>query len=193
MISLITTGPTSGTGLVAPRLRAVRAVNRSRPWLFTTRPQLLRFDPSTEPILRYALMGAGEADKFNEAELKQLRLHGMASALEDSLTALSQKARTKAAQKRARALARTLEIADRCNLHLGKEAYVFPHFAVPEGETPDSFFARVARQAGTHAASRPENASSSVIMPLETRTVRRRPKRSAILPKGTSAMAAATR
>ena len=38
-----------------------------------TRPQLLRFDPSTEPILRYALMGAGAADKFNEAELKQLR------------------------------------------------------------------------------------------------------------------------
>ncbi|MCC6561796.1 MAG: efflux RND transporter permease subunit, partial [Xanthomonadales bacterium] len=41
--------------------------------LEATRPQLLRFDPSTEPILRYALMGAGESDKFNEAELKQLR------------------------------------------------------------------------------------------------------------------------
>ncbi len=41
--------------------------------LEATRPQLLRFDPSTEPILRYALMGAGESDQFNEAELKQLR------------------------------------------------------------------------------------------------------------------------
>ncbi len=41
--------------------------------LEATRPQLLRFDPSTEPILRYGLMGAGDAVKFNAAELKQLR------------------------------------------------------------------------------------------------------------------------
>jgi HAE1 family hydrophobic/amphiphilic exporter-1 len=41
--------------------------------LEATRPQLLRFDPSTEPILRYALMGVGASDTFNEAELKQLR------------------------------------------------------------------------------------------------------------------------
>ncbi len=41
--------------------------------LEASRPQLLRFDPSTEPILRYALMGEGENDTFNEAELKQLR------------------------------------------------------------------------------------------------------------------------
>jgi HAE1 family hydrophobic/amphiphilic exporter-1 len=41
--------------------------------LEASRPQLLRFDPSTEPILRYGLMGTGDADKFNEAELKQLR------------------------------------------------------------------------------------------------------------------------
>ncbi|HQW80819.1 MAG TPA: efflux RND transporter permease subunit [Pseudomonadota bacterium] len=41
--------------------------------LEATRPQLLRFDPSTEPILRYALMGVGASDTFNQAELKQLR------------------------------------------------------------------------------------------------------------------------
>jgi HAE1 family hydrophobic/amphiphilic exporter-1 len=41
--------------------------------LEATRPQLLRFDPSTEPILRYGLMGVGEATAFNEAELKLLR------------------------------------------------------------------------------------------------------------------------
>ena len=41
--------------------------------LEASRPQLLRFDPSTEPILRYALMGVGASDTFNEAELKQLR------------------------------------------------------------------------------------------------------------------------
>jgi DNA polymerase-3 subunit alpha len=44
------------------------------------------------------------------------------------------------------ALHRTLEIAERCNLHLGRETHVFPHFAVPEGETTDSFFARVTRE-----------------------------------------------
>jgi DNA polymerase-3 subunit alpha len=44
------------------------------------------------------------------------------------------------------ALHRTLEIAERCNLHLEKKQHVFPHFAVPEGETIDTFFARVARQ-----------------------------------------------
>jgi hydrophobic/amphiphilic exporter-1 (mainly G- bacteria), HAE1 family len=37
------------------------------------RPQLLRFDPSTQPILRMALTGSSEGDKFNEVELKQLR------------------------------------------------------------------------------------------------------------------------
>lgn len=40
--------------------------------LEASRPQLLRFDPSTEPILRYALLGSSEA-KFDESELKQLR------------------------------------------------------------------------------------------------------------------------
>lgn len=41
--------------------------------LEVTRPQLLRFDPSTQPILRMALTGASDGEKFNEAELKQLR------------------------------------------------------------------------------------------------------------------------
>ena len=44
------------------------------------------------------------------------------------------------------ALHRTLEIAERCNLHLEKKQHVFPHFEVPAGETIDSFFARVTRQ-----------------------------------------------
>ena len=34
------------------------------------------------------------------------------------------------------ALARTLEIAERCNLHLEAKEHVFPHFEVPAGESP---------------------------------------------------------
>jgi len=37
------------------------------------KPTLLRFDPSTQPVLRYGLVGSGPVDVFNEAELKQLR------------------------------------------------------------------------------------------------------------------------
>ncbi|HRQ63345.1 MAG TPA: efflux RND transporter permease subunit [Xanthomonadaceae bacterium] len=37
------------------------------------RPQLLRFDPSTEPILRLALSSTRESLTFDEAELKRLR------------------------------------------------------------------------------------------------------------------------
>jgi HAE1 family hydrophobic/amphiphilic exporter-1 len=37
------------------------------------RPQLLRFDPSTEPILRLALSSEALAERFDEAELKRLR------------------------------------------------------------------------------------------------------------------------
>lgn len=37
------------------------------------RPQLLRFDPSTQPILRLALLGSSLGTAFNEAELKSLR------------------------------------------------------------------------------------------------------------------------
>jgi DNA polymerase III subunit alpha len=44
------------------------------------------------------------------------------------------------------ALAHTLDIAERCNLHLEKEQHVFPHFEVPAGETLDSFFEIVTRQ-----------------------------------------------
>ncbi|MGH9431617.1 MAG: DNA polymerase III subunit alpha [Terriglobia bacterium] len=44
------------------------------------------------------------------------------------------------------ALARTLEIAEKCNLHLDKKQHVFPRFEVPEGETLDSFFEKVTRQ-----------------------------------------------
>ncbi|MDE3179766.1 MAG: DNA polymerase III subunit alpha [Acidobacteriota bacterium] len=43
------------------------------------------------------------------------------------------------------ALHRTAEIAARCNVHLEKNQFVFPRFDVPEGETTDSFFERVAR------------------------------------------------
>jgi DNA polymerase-3 subunit alpha len=43
------------------------------------------------------------------------------------------------------ALTRTLEIAERCNLHLKKSQHVFPHFEVPPGETLDSFFEKVTR------------------------------------------------
>ncbi len=44
------------------------------------------------------------------------------------------------------ALERTLEIAERCNLHLKKKEHVFPHFEVPAGESLDSFFEKIARQ-----------------------------------------------
>jgi DNA polymerase-3 subunit alpha len=44
------------------------------------------------------------------------------------------------------ALERTVEIAERCNLHLEKKEHVFPHFEVPAGESLDSFFEKVTRQ-----------------------------------------------
>ena len=44
------------------------------------------------------------------------------------------------------ALERTVEIAERCNLHLKKNQHVFPHFEVPAGETLDSFFERITRE-----------------------------------------------
>ena len=44
------------------------------------------------------------------------------------------------------ALHRTVEIAERCNLHLEKKQHVFPHFEVPAGETLESFFEKVTRQ-----------------------------------------------
>ncbi len=44
------------------------------------------------------------------------------------------------------ALTRTVEIAERCHVHLEKSKHVFPHFEVPAGETIDSYFERVARE-----------------------------------------------
>ena len=43
-------------------------------------------------------------------------------------------------------LARTLEIAERCNLRLEKVPTPFPHFEVPDGFTIDSYFEHVTRQ-----------------------------------------------
>ncbi len=43
-------------------------------------------------------------------------------------------------------LARTLEVAERCHLHLEKSQHVFPHFAVPPGDTLESFFEKVTRE-----------------------------------------------
>ncbi len=43
-------------------------------------------------------------------------------------------------------LARTLEIAERCNLHLEQKRHVFPHFEVPAGDDLDSFFDKVTRE-----------------------------------------------
>ncbi len=44
------------------------------------------------------------------------------------------------------ALAHTLDIAERCNLHLEAKEHVFPHFEVPAGETLDSYFEKVTRE-----------------------------------------------
>jgi DNA polymerase III subunit alpha len=43
-------------------------------------------------------------------------------------------------------LQRTIGIAERCNLKLAKIANPFPKFEVPEGETIDSYFERIARE-----------------------------------------------
>ena len=43
-------------------------------------------------------------------------------------------------------LTRTLDIAERCNLHLAKVSNPFPHFDVPEGFTLDSYFEHVTRE-----------------------------------------------
>ncbi len=44
------------------------------------------------------------------------------------------------------ALGRTLEIAERANVHLKEGQHLFPHFEVPAGETLESFFEKVTRQ-----------------------------------------------
>jgi DNA polymerase-3 subunit alpha len=43
-------------------------------------------------------------------------------------------------------LARTLDIAERCNMHLEKVSDPFPHFDVPPGYTLDSYFEHVSRE-----------------------------------------------
>ena len=43
-------------------------------------------------------------------------------------------------------LSRTLDIAERCNLHLEKVPNPFPHFDVPDGFTPDSYFEHITRE-----------------------------------------------
>jgi DNA polymerase-3 subunit alpha len=43
-------------------------------------------------------------------------------------------------------LTRTLDIAERCNLHLAKVSNPFPHFDVPDGFTLDSYFEHVTRE-----------------------------------------------
>jgi DNA polymerase III subunit alpha len=43
-------------------------------------------------------------------------------------------------------LTRTLDIAERCNLHLAKVSNPFPHFDVPNGFTLDSYFEHVTRE-----------------------------------------------
>ncbi len=44
------------------------------------------------------------------------------------------------------AIRRTLEVAERCNLHLEKSHHVFPRFEVPPGETLETFFERITRE-----------------------------------------------
>jgi DNA polymerase-3 subunit alpha len=43
-------------------------------------------------------------------------------------------------------LSRTLDIAERCSLHLEKVSNPFPHFDVPAGYTPDSYFEKITRE-----------------------------------------------
>ncbi|MEJ2008724.1 MAG: DNA polymerase III subunit alpha [Acidobacteriota bacterium] len=59
------------------------------------------------------------------------------------------------------ALTRTLEIAERCKVHLEKKEHVFPHFEVPPGETLDSFFERVTREGFARRRERLERAQAA--------------------------------
>ena len=52
------------------------------------------------------------------------------------------------------ALARTLQIAERCNLKLDTKEHVFPHFDVPPGDTSDSYFEKVTREGFAHRRER---------------------------------------
>jgi DNA polymerase-3 subunit alpha len=67
------------------------------------------------------------------------------------------------------ALARTLEIAERCNVHLEEKQHVFPPFEVPPGETLESFFEKVTREGFAHRRERLERlaAAGGLRYPLE--------------------------
>ena len=43
-------------------------------------------------------------------------------------------------------LERTLDIAARCNVHLDKASHVFPHFEIPAGTTPETYFEKLTRE-----------------------------------------------
>ena len=67
------------------------------------------------------------------------------------------------------ALSRTLEIAERCNVHLEQKEHVFPHFEVPPGETLDSFFEKVTREGFAHRRQKLEQwaAAGKLRYPIE--------------------------
>ncbi len=66
------------------------------------------------------------------------------------------------------ALARTLQIAERCNLKLDTKEHVFPHFDVPPGDSPDSYFEKVTREGFAHRRERLDRlqAAGSLKYPL---------------------------
>jgi DNA polymerase-3 subunit alpha len=67
------------------------------------------------------------------------------------------------------ALSCTLEIAERCNVHLEAKQHVFPPFEVPAGQTLDSFFEKVTREGFAHRRERLERwaAAGKLRYPLE--------------------------
>ena len=58
--------------------------------------------------------------------------------------------------------ARTMQFAERCNLKLTKVDNPFPEFAVPEGETIDSYFEQVCREGLQEAAARPRSRTCAI-------------------------------
>ena len=51
------------------------------------------------------------------------------------------------------AVARTVAIAERCNVKIERVSNPFPEFKVPEGHTTDSYFEKVAREGFVCAAA----------------------------------------
>jgi DNA polymerase-3 subunit alpha len=58
-------------------------------------------------------------------------------------------------------ISRTLDIAERCNLRLEKVPSPFPHFDVPDGFTPDSYFEHITRQGFARRMQNLRSAASS--------------------------------